>query len=420
MTKCCCVLAAAVVLTATAAIAQTTAPPDDARSIGQLRFGTFLVTPTVHLVEFGYDTNVFDLSGTERQPADFTTTLQPRLEAVRKGSRLTVDVTGLADFIYYAKYASERSINPRIDVLVDDKLSSHVSLYGELHVGFSRSRSGLEVDERARQLSGSGLAGMRLRRAKLEFDMRGSYTPTYYADSARYMDVRLADTLDRTTAGVSGTALFHASPYTAFTAGIEETATRFRYSSVRDIDSTRISGGVQFNPRAMIAGTADFGYSIARPLDPLTPAFSGFTPHVGLSWRLRDTTGFSFAADRDMEPSYDLNRPYYIYLTYEGSVRQAIAHKFDVGTAVQYSLVSYRWFVTADSNPIAGIPDRVRSIMGTLGLPVVKRVRVEVYVAEWQRLSGPNPYTTLRTGIQMTVGKASLTPRGVFVSGLGR
>ncbi len=387
---------------------------------GTVRFGAATITPSIHLTSIGIDTNVFNLSGTERRPGDFTATVEPQVEALVKTTRLMLRVTSLADFVYYRKYASERSINPRTNVTIERRLSSHLSLYGQGDVGFSKTRTGLEIDARARQLGGSGMGGVRLRGRKLEVDLSGGYSQTRFASNARFMDVRLADTLDRTSKGLSAIVRYRATPYTAFTIGGEQTATRFRFSSVRDIDSTRVSAGVQFSPRAMVSGDAGFGYTVARPRDPVMPRFSGFTPRVGLSYRLLDTTTFAASAQRDLEFSFQPERPYYVYVTYEGSVRQAVAHVFDVGGAVQYSILSYRSFTGPDAIRTDAGDDRLRSVMGLLGFPVTKRVRVELYGGTWKRLSADRPYRTVRSGVQVTVGKVILGERGIFVNGLGR
>ena len=376
------------------------------------------ITPALKLVNLGVDTNVFNLSGTERRPPDFTTTIQPQVETVVKTPSFGLRLTTLADLVYYQKYKSERSINPRILAAIEQRIGPRLALYGESEIGYSRSRTGLEVDARARQLGASGVAGGRLRGRKLELDVRGSYSQTQYASTAQFEAVRLAETLDRTETGFGTTFLYHATPYTAFTAGGDRTMTRFRFARDRDIDSTRTFVGVQFNPRAVIAGSAEVGYRFAQPLDSITPDFSGFTPRVGLSYRLLDTTTFTVGAHRDLAFSFQRDRPYYIFVTYEGSVRQAIAHRFDIGAGVQYSILDYRAFTDAGA-PVTAADERVRSVMGTIGIPI-KRVRFELYGGEWQRLAGSRPYRSLRGGLQVTVGKVHLSERGVFVNGLGR
>lgn len=407
------------VLAARHVAAQSTpAPAEPKPSVGQVSAGVLTITPAVKLVNLGIDTNVFNLSGTERRPPDFTTTIQPQVESLVKTPSFTLRLTTLADLVYYRKYKSERSINPRLLIATEQRFGPVFSLYGDAEVGYSRSRTGLEVDARARQLGASGVAGGRLRGRKLELDVRGSYGQTQYASTAQFEAVRLADTLDRTSQGVGATFLYHATPYTAFTSGGDRTMTRFRFAGDRDIDSTRTFVGVQFNPRAVISGSAEVGYSFAQPRDSITPDFSGFTPRIGLSYRLLDTTTFTAGAHRDLEFSFQRDRPYYIFVTYEGSVRQAIAHRFDIGAGVQYSILDYRGFTGAGA-PVAGADERVRSVVATIGIPI-KRVRIEFYGGEWQRLSGARPYRSLRGGVQVTVGKVNLSERGIFVNGLGR
>ena len=66
---------------------------------------------------------------------------------------------------------------------------------------------------------------------------------------------------------------------------MDATATRFEYSPDRDTNSYLASVGLEFHPRAMLAGTAGLGYRVLTPLTESNPDFSGFTPRVGLTYR---------------------------------------------------------------------------------------------------------------------------------------
>jgi len=50
----------------------------------------------------------------------------------------------------------------------------------------------------------------------------------------------------------------------------------------------------------------------------------------------------------------------------------------------------------------------------------MKRFRVGWYVQRWDRVSADRPYKTMRAGLELSVGRASVSPRGVFLSGPGR
>jgi len=55
----------------------------------------------------------------------------------------------------------------------------------------------------------------------------------------------------------------------------------------------------------------------------------------------------------------------------------------------------------------------------SVGVPM-KRFRVGWYVQRWDRVSADRPYKTMRAGLELSVGRASVSPRGVFLSGPGR
>ena len=62
----------------------------------------------------------------------------------------------------------------------------------------------------------------------------------------------------------------------------------------------------------------------------------------------------------------------------------------------------------------------MRVITGSLGVPIVRQLRVGVFVQRWERFSADRPYETTRAGVEMTVGRANLSPRGIFLSNPGR
>ena len=55
-------------------------------------------------------------------------------------------------------------------------------------------------------------------------------------------------------------------------------------------------------------------------------------------------------AQRDVETSFYSDRPYFLYTLYEGSVRQALFHHFDIGGSLQYTTIEYQQFLTGGSD----------------------------------------------------------------------
>jgi len=384
---------------------------------GQVRIGVLSFTPTLRLTNVGVDTNVFNHTGTARQAADLTATVEPGLETRVTTPRTEARVSGTLSLVYYQKYASERAVNPGVDGTIDQRLSSRLTLYGKSGIGYVKERSGFEIDNRPRRLVHLTTVGTRINERKLEFDVHGTFDGVSYDPDATFANTNLAVTMNHTSRGVGGGVSYRLTPYTSLTTAADATATRFEFSTDRDTNSYAESVGLEFNPRAMLAGTAGLGYRVLSPLSARTPDFAGFTPRAGLTYRLHDVLTVAVGAQRDVDTSFYSDRPYFLYTLYEASVRQVLFHHFDVGGSIQHTTLEYQQFVNDGVllPPLA--PDVVRMITGTVGAPIVRRVRLAFYIQRWERLSAERPYATTRAGLEMTIGSVSVSPRGVFLNG---
>jgi hypothetical protein len=401
------------------ASAQEAQPPAPVpHPLGQLRLGTLSFTPTFRISNIGLDTNVFDASGVERQPADLTATFTPGVDIGLTTSRLNVHAQTRSDFVYYQKYKSEQAVNPSIELQADDRLSSRLALYAKGAYGYGKQRTGFEIDSRPTAFSHNTLAGIKVGGPKLRLDLHGAFGAVAYDPGDRFLNASIAQTLNQRTMGGGATAEYALTPYTTVTLGADEALRRFALSPDRDINSLTTSLGLRFSPRAMIAGDASIGYQRVDPLASRTPAFDGLTPRAGLSYRLKDLFSASAGIERGLESSFFGDRPYYIFLLYEGSARLAIFHHFDIGGSVQRTTLSYRTFLDAASTSIP----REFVDMDTLsvGVPLKSQLRVGCFAQRWRRVSVDRPYETTRIGLEMTVGPVTMNPRGIYLSGPSR
>src|SRR3954447_23906954 len=88
---------------------------DDIRKNARIHAGPFYLTPTILLKEAGVDTNVFNQAGEAK--SDFTMTATPQADiALTFARRGLLKTTVGTDLVYYANYASERSIDPSVKV----------------------------------------------------------------------------------------------------------------------------------------------------------------------------------------------------------------------------------------------------------------------------------------------------------------
>jgi hypothetical protein len=414
---------AALVFAAAAVPAAAQEPPRPTPTphpFGQLNIGVLSFTPTLDLTNIGIDTNVFDFGGIERRSPDFTTTLEPGVETRVATRRLDAKIATNVGLVYYRKYASERAVNPRVITTVDERMSGALSFYGKSEIGYNKERPGLEIDSRPRSLSHGATFGARIGERKLQLDLHGSYGQVAYDPDARFLNVRLAETLNMSNRGAGGGVKYRLSPYTSVTTLVDATTTRFEFSPERDTNSYLASVNLEFHPRAMIAGTAGLGYRVLTPAADSNPDFSGFTPRVGLTYRLRDVLSAGIGVERDVERSFYSDRSHFLYTLYEGSVRQALFHPLDTGGSLQNPTMDYRQF-RLPGPPLLALPTEVvRMTSANIGIPIGRGFRAGWYVQRWERVSSERPYKAIRAGLEMSVGKASLSPRGVFLNGPGR
>jgi hypothetical protein len=390
------------------------------KPFGQVRVGVLSFTPTLRLTNIGFDTNVFNQAGTERQRGDFTATAEPGVETRVTTPHLDMRVSSTMSLVYYRKFETERAVNPGVDATIDQRLGSRLTLYGKSGIGYVKERSGFEIDNRPRRLAHASTVGARIAGRKLELDLHGSTDGVAYDPDAFFLNINLAETMNHTSRGVGGGIKYRLTPYTSLAAITDATATRFEFSPDRDTNSYAGSLGVEFHPRAVLSGTAGIGYRVLRPLSARTPDFAGFTPRAGLTYTLRDVLNVGVGAQRDVETSFYSERPYFLYTLYEVSVRQALFHHLDIGGSIQHTTLEYRQFVTQGLTLPALEPDVVRMATANIGVPIARRFRVGWYIQRWERLSAERPYGTTRMGLEVMVGKVSMSPRGVFLSGPGR
>ena len=97
------------------ALAQSSSPTaiDEVRKNARIHVGPFYLTPTLQFKELGVDSNVFNAAG--EQKSDFTATFGPKVNLWIPMARRGLLTTSVAtDIVWYAQYASERSIDPQV------------------------------------------------------------------------------------------------------------------------------------------------------------------------------------------------------------------------------------------------------------------------------------------------------------------
>jgi hypothetical protein len=374
-----------------------------------MHVGPFYLTPTVTLTEFGLDTNVFNAAGERKK--DFTFTVTPGLiTAMPIARRGLFRLSTRGDLVYYKAFASERSINPQA-ALRGELYFNRLTLFAEPAYRRTRERPSFEIDLRSLRVEQGTLAGAEARVfPKLSVELFVRHLRTAFDADQFFLGTSLSETLNRVswTYGMAGRWAF--TPLTTFVLRGESIRDRFLISQIRDSNSTRVTGGVELKPRALVSGGAQVGVRRLRPLDVRVPDFTGLVASVELSSRLPGSMTFGVRADRDANFSFELLEPYYVVSGYGVTVRRQLVGRFDATAGFDRHNYAYRGFISvgAESNP--GRPVRVDitdTYSSSIGYRVGQTGRFGVGFSYWIRNSNVldfRNYNGLRIGTSFAYG----------------
>lgn len=393
---------AAIALCASPAFAQTPTVPDpDADAT--MRLGPLALKSTLALNNLGIDTNVFNEADADRPQSDFTMTFTPTTNLWLRMGRTWISGTIDVDWVYYNKFASERSANTNFGVGVS-RAFNRLALKGGASRLATRDRPGYEIDARSRRLETSldGEVEMRAR-AKTHVGVRAWRRKIAFDQAAVFLGTPLARELDRTSSGSALVVRHDLTPLTSLSFEAGRDHERFAFSSLRDSNSTRVAGTVKFQPLALISGDASVGYRRFTPLLGDVPPYRGAIAAVNLSYRLLGTTRLGVQTTRDVQYSFDFNQPYYLETSVGGSVQQQVYGPFDVLAGIGVRRLGYRdraGAVVQEFNRT----DRVRTFSVGAGYRLGLDKRIGFTIDHQTRTSGVDrrQYSGLRIGMSLT------------------
>ena len=364
------------------------------------------VTPTLQLKEFGIDSNVFNSNG--QQTPDFTTTLSPGADlALPFAHRVLVTGHVDADFVYYAQYANQRSINPNLSVRAKGFLR-RITLFAEGNYLNSRQRLNQEIDARARRLDTSAAAGIDVRIfPKLSASLSARRGRIDYADAQFFRDVDLRQSLAEDLSSATAAVSYKSTPLTTFVLKAQAQRDRFLFSPFKSGDSYRVMPGVEFKPRALISGSAYVGFGRFSPQNALVPRFDGAVAALSLRYSLRSATAITATFDRDVQYSYLEIEPYYLSTSVGLRIRRQLAGLFDATVGAQRFNYAYRNLVPAVLNPVAPRVDITYNLSSDVGYRLGRKARLGVGVSYWTRTSNRASevsYSGFRFGSTLSYG----------------
>jgi hypothetical protein len=321
-------IAVAVVFAAAPVYAQTPTPEPDTEA--NVRFGPLSLKSTIALSNLGVDTNVFNEADADQPESDFTMTFSPNTDVWLRMGRTWVTGTVQVDWVYYNKFASERAANSAFRIGVD-RTFNRVAVKGNARRLSTRDRPGYEIDARSQRFETQydGEASVRVL-SKTSVGATAFSRRTEFDEAAIYREANLSRELDRTTSGAGMVVRHTLTPLTSLGLDVTRERERFITSTFRDSDSTKAIGSVNFQPLALINGSASVGVRLFDPVPQDVPAFNGVITAVNLSYSLLGMTRFGVQASRDIQYSFEFSQPYYLESGITGSVQQQVFGPFDV------------------------------------------------------------------------------------------
>ena len=391
------------VMRAATARAQTAVDggPDPAKV--RVRIGPLMMNPTIALANLGVDQNVFNDPDDGNPKKDFTLTVIPSSDLwLRMGPTW---FTGFLkeEIVWYQKYANERAANNTYSLGWKVPLNRLVFGVSAAYRNL-KERPGFEIDARVqrKEIQYDGSAEFR-GLSKTFFGVKASRSSEDYSNDAEFLGTNLQNELNRVSTTTTVFVRHQLTPLTSIAVNATRVQDHFEFSSLRDSNSTGVTGEVTFDPFALIKGSASFGYRDFEPVEPGLPSFKGTTASANLSYTMFGTTRFAVIATRDVQYSFDVNQPYYVLTGFTGSVTQQVFGPVDVVGRAGTQSLAYRDRAGAVVAFVDRV-DHVRSYGGGIGYRLGKELRLGFNVDEIRRTSDvqQRQYNNLTFGTSVT------------------
>jgi hypothetical protein len=292
----------------------------------RFRVGPLALTPSIAITNVGVDNNVYN--EWDNPKSDYTATVKPGADLWFRARRLRASAKATAGYVYFQQYASQRSFEADTSGKVGfDLLRLQPYVTGSYLS--TRDRASYEIDVRARRHTQSAGAGLEIRLSKkTRIDLSAKRDESRMQANADIPYLR--EVYDRREDWLRGELRYRLTPLTTIVVKGESGHAHFLESPVRDNRSLRLAPGVEFNPFALIQGSAYVG---VRRLNVLTAGIRDYTgpvAAVNLSYTLLGRTRFSLQLDRDVQYSYQVDRPYFVQTGGTLTVTQSVGGPFDV------------------------------------------------------------------------------------------
>jgi Putative beta-barrel porin 2 len=366
-------LAALIAVSAATPVTGQTRIPDDASAPSR----SLVLSPTLQFT-YEWDDNVFRVSKAATPTGDFVSTVSPTVQVSLRVPHLRVSGRSEVDFIHFMQLNQLRSIDTVNGAQVE-LLLWRLTPYVRGGWANTRHRRNFEIDLPLRRLDASWDAGVDLQLSgKTSIGVMTRRSRTDYEDETIYLDTDLTRYLGFTATinGVKGR--YSLTPLTTVGADVEQDRNEFTVTGERNSEGFRVLSFVEFQPFALVSGSALIGVRRRTFVDGNAPPFQGMVGRVDLAYTLLGRTRLAVAGGRDLSYSYRADQRDYLQTGVQLSVTHRLANAWDVqGTLGRFTLFY------GDS---IGTRERVLSYGLNVGYRI-ERTRVGFQVARETRTS---------------------------------
>jgi hypothetical protein len=368
-----------------------------------LSLGPVGLTPRLAIQDLGVDSNVF--YAPDHPTRDVVAVIAPAVDASMRIGRSILSGTTTLQYAWFQKTASQRSINLSQTARLDVPLT-RIAPYVQGAYLHTRQRPNLDIDERVQQLEQRGGFGTAIRLGPFTSLDVGADVDRLDYSTGEFGDQVLAGALNRDTQSAHLQIDRNLTALTTLVVRAEARQDRFEFATVRNTDSLAVTGGLNFQPSALVSGTAHVGFKRTDAQSPLVPDFRGLVSDVNVSYVLREMTRFSVRVGRDVDYSFEDAWPYFLVTSVNLEIRQALGLRWDVVARGGHNRLSYRTLRNAGPEIDADRVDVVDLVGAGVGRHLGDEVRVGVDL-NYQRRRSPVPlrtYEGYRLGGSVTYG----------------
>jgi hypothetical protein len=371
-----------------------------------VQVGPLALAPVMRLTDIGYDNNVYNRESNNDPKGDFTTTLSPSVEAWLRLPHARLNGRSEFDFYYFKELTDLRGLDTDTSARLDLPLNRFTPFFAGTLTD-TRHRQNLEIDAITRRRNEGLTAGANLRMtAKVSFDVYVLRSKVAYQLNSLYLATDLARELNYTSAGEGLALRYVVTPFTTVAVAVERQRDRFEFAADRAANSLRVTPTIEFNPLALVSGSASVGFRRRTFLSGQVPEFNGTTAFADLHYTLLGRTRFGVAARRDLEYSYLVGNPDYILSDVTASVTQRLGESWDVGGTVGRAFLTYSRGTIPTNSVLAAAPNESYLLFGMDAGYRLGRTRVGFHLQHSARQSDvPVPfrgYQRLRVGSTVT------------------